>query len=135
MLGFTDYVAALKKSGATHLFPEWYDDGMKALERAEIKFRVTGKKAILNHHFPKFLPKRFNQTCRDKVKITDKRKDFYAFRHTFKTGLAQEGVSKDIRDNLTGHADSSAGSVYVHDVSLAAMRDAIEEMKFDGIDL
>jgi integrase len=132
-LGFTDYVAALRKSGATHLFPEWYSDGMKALKRAEDKSRLTGKPTILNHHFPKFLPKRFNQTYRDKVKITDKRKDFYAFRHTFKTGLAQAGVSRDVRDNLTGHADSSAGSVYVHDVSLVAMRDAVEKIKFDGL--
>jgi len=61
-LGFADYVAALSMSGASHLFPKWYSDGMKALERAEVKSRLTGKKAILNHHFPKFLPKRFNQT-------------------------------------------------------------------------
>lgn len=87
----------------------------------------------LKHHFPKFIPKQFNDTYRKKIGLTDARKVFYSFRHTFKTGLAQAGVSKDIRDNLTGHADSSAGSVYVHDVSFVAMQEAIGKLRFDGI--
>jgi len=134
-LGFADYVAVLRQSGAKHLFPEWYADGMKALRRAEAKAQATGTPITLNHHFPKFIPRRFNVTYRRKIGIVDSRKDFYAFRHTFKTGLAQAGVSKGIRDDLTGHADSSAGSVYVHGVSLDAMKEGIEKLKFDGMNL
>ena len=133
-LGFETHVAALRKGGKTHLFPEWYGDGQKARSSADAKAKVTGIPITLDKHYPKFIPRRFNVTYRKKVGITDSRKDFYSFRHTFKTGLAQAGVPRDIRDNLTGHADSSAGSVYVHDVSLIAMKDGIEKLKFEGLE-
>jgi integrase len=134
-LGFGDYVAGLKKSGATHLFPEWYGDGMKAFKRAEDKSKLTGKPMVVKHHFPKFIPRKFNIAYRAKIMITDDRKDFYSFRHTFKTGLSQAGVGKDTRDSLTGHADTSAGATYVHDLSLVTMKDAIERLKFEGLNV
>ena len=45
------------------------------------------------------------------------------------------GVSKDMRDLLSGHTDSSAGAAYVHDHSLVAMRSAMEKLRFDGVDV
>jgi hypothetical protein len=39
------------------------------------------------------------------------------------------------RDYLCGHHDDSAGSVYVHDVSVEAMQAAIEKLHFDGFEL
>ncbi len=110
-LDFMKHVDALRKAGETHLFPGWYGDGTKSLKRAETMAKTTGTPVSLDKHFPKFLPRRFNVTYLKKVGIQDARKVFYSFRHTFKTGLAQAGVGKDIRDSLTGHADSSAGAV------------------------
>jgi hypothetical protein len=40
-------------------------------------------------------------------------------------------VDKATRDYLTGHVDGSAGAVYVHDVSVEAMANAIEKITFD----
>lgn len=134
-LGFTDHVAALRKKGATHLFPEWYSDGMNARKKAEIKAKDTGKPMTQNHHFPKFIPRKFNTTYKKEIGITDAKKVFHSFRHSFKTGLSQAGVSKDIRNSLSGHSDSSAGAAYVHDVSFTALRDGIEKLRFDGLNI
>jgi hypothetical protein len=38
-------------------------------------------------------------------------------------------------DHLCGHRDGSAGSVYVHGVSVEALRDAVERLQFDGFDI
>lgn len=132
-LGFGEYVEGLRRNGAAHLFPVWYERGTQSKAQANAKTKATGQPDTLDKHFPKFIPRRFNDTYRKKVGIHDARKDFYAFRHTFKTGLAQAGVVKDVRDSLTGHVDSSPGAVYVHDVSLEALRDAIERLQFDGL--
>jgi integrase len=134
-LGFNKYVQSLRTKGETHMFPQWYKDGMDALGRAQAISDRTGKPMALAHHFPKFIPKIFNNAYRKKVGINDPRKVFYSFRHTFKTGLAQAGVGKDLRDILAGHSDSSAGAGYIHDGSITALRDAIEKLKFDGLSL
>ncbi|TCT12657.1 phage integrase family protein [Tepidamorphus gemmatus] len=134
-LGFNDRVASLRQAGETHMFPEWYRQGLEAKAKAERKAKATGEHVTLNQFFPRFIPRRFNVTYRAKVGITDKRKDFYAFRHTFKTGLSYAGVNRDIRDYLTGHHDTSAGSVYVHDISIERMHEAINQLRFDGFPL
>jgi integrase len=73
--------------------------------------------------------------CCPKLGIHDPRKNFYSFRHTFKTGLARAGVDKPTRDYLCGHNDASAGAIYVHDISIEAMKQAIEKLQFDGFAL
>ena len=41
-----------------------------------------------------------------------------------------------IRDSyICGHSDQSAGAVYVHGVSIEAMKAAVESLHFDGLDL
>jgi hypothetical protein len=45
------------------------------------------------------------------------------------------GVPKDVRDYLTGHHDKSPGSVYEHDVSIEHMKEALDQLRFDGLDL
>ena len=42
------------------------------------------------------------------------------------------GVAKDLRDQLCGHADNSAGAAYVYGGSVEAMKAAIEKLPFDG---
>jgi integrase len=134
-LGLEQRVTELRKCGGMHLFPRWYRQGQQARERAEAKAKETGLPPALNQYYPKFLPKRVNVTYLPKVGVKAPGKDFYSFRHTFKTGLARAGVGKDVRDYLAGHNDRSAGSVYVHDISIEAMKAAIDRLYFDGLDL
>jgi integrase len=130
-LGLEKRVARLRKEGATHLFPTWYAKGMKAKAKAS---NGSGG-AALNHYFPRFIPKVFNNLHLPAVGIEDRNKSWHSFRHTFKTGLARAGVTKDLRDDLCGHKDYSAGAAYVHETSVEAMRDAVERLHFDGLDL
>jgi hypothetical protein len=50
----------------------------------------------------------------------------------FKTIL---GVARDMRDELCGQADNSAGAGYVHEGLIEAMKAAIEKPTFDGFTL
>ena len=128
-LGIEDRIEELRKSRKTHLFPDWYKKGVEA-KRAK-----KDGEATLNLYFPRFIPKSFNRSFLRKVGISDKRKKWHSFRHTFKTGLSLAGVPRDMRDDLCGHADNSAGAAYVHGKSVEAMRDAVEKLHFDGLDL
>lgn len=128
-LGFEKRVAKLRASGATHLFPEWYEKGMKAKRNAQAKGSLT-----LNHYFPRYLPKTFNRTIKLQLGI-QKRKSFHSFRHSFKSALKDAGVEKAMRDDLCGHDDDSAGAVYLHGDSIAAKKTAIEKLRFDGFTL
>jgi hypothetical protein len=103
-LGFEKHVAALRKRKETHLFPVWYREGMAA------KAAKPDEEATIDHYFPRFLPRRFNVTYKPKVGIVDDRKTWHSFLHTFKTGLKMAGVVKDMRDQLAGHSDKSAGA-------------------------
>lgn len=129
-MGFEKRVKALRAERASHFFPAWYQQGVDAK-----KLAASRGKRTLNHHWPKFVPKRFNVTYLPKVGISDPTKSWHSFRHSFKTGLARAGVSRDLRDALAGHDDNSAGAGYVHDYSVAALREAIEKLTFDGFPL
>ena len=126
-LGFEKHVAALRATGATHLFPNWYRKGIEAKRKAQANGKTT-----LNLYFPRFIPKAFCVTILPKVGINDGRKTWHSFRHTFKTGLARAGVPRSMQDDLCGHTDSSAGAGYVHGESVEAMKEAIEKLRFDG---
>lgn len=126
-LGLEKRVAELRAKGATHLFPIWYRKGMEAKARAQ-----KAGKVVLNHFFPRFIPKVFNSTTLPRLGVDDSRKTWHSFRHTFKTGLRDGGVEKAMRDDLCGHEDNSAGAVYLHGESIEAMKIAIEKLQFDG---
>jgi integrase len=134
-LGLEQRIAELRKAGETNLFPVWYQQGQHARKLAEDGAEREGRAVTINQHYPKYLPKRINVTYLPSINVKAKGKDFYSFRHCFKTGLSLAGVSKDIRDYLTGHHDKSPGSVYEHDVSIEAMKEAIDRLSFDGVDL
>jgi integrase len=135
-LGIRDRLAELSIQHQPMFFPIWHSQGVQARVRAEEKAKKEGKVGTsLNQHFPKYLSKRVNVTYLPKVKVKTAFNDFYSFRHTFKTNLSLSGVEKATRDYLCGHRDSSAGSVYVHDVSVQRMKEAVDSLSFDGFDL
>ena len=130
-LGLDKRVAELRRAQQTHLFPNWHRD----CEDTRRKTEGNGKPPMINHFYPRFIPRRFNTTYMPKVGIHDSRKVWHSFRHTFKTGLARAGVSRSVQDDLCGHDDNSAGAAYIHDTSIEAMKEAIEKLRFDGFEL
>ena len=116
-LGLEDRIKNLRASGAAHLFPAWY------------------KKGEARANWADYLCRSFNVTVKKNLGIADRKKVFHSFRHTFKTGLARAGVHYSTCELLCGHADNSAGAVYVHAVSVEAMKEAIEKLRFDGFTL
>ena len=98
----------------------------------EAKAKAPKETATLDHYFPRYLPRRFNVTYLKNVGIVDDRKSWHSFRHSFKSGLRMAGVAKDMRDQLAGHSDKSAGAGYEHGQPVEAMKSAIELLKFDG---
>ena len=127
-LKLPSHIEKLRKNGAYHLFPDWHGKGLEDKARARANGSVT-----LNQYFPRFIPKRFNDTYMAKVGIQDSRKSWHSFRHTFKTGLARAGVPRPIQDDLCGHSVYSAGGVYILEISVEAMKEAIDKLHFDGL--
>ena len=64
-----------------------------------------------------------------KIGITDSRKVFHSFRHTFKTACREAGVLEEIHDALTGHSGGGVGRTY-GDVPLKTLAEAIAKLKF-----
>jgi hypothetical protein len=44
-------------------------------------------------------------------------------------------VTRSVSDEITGHDDSSSGGGYIHETLIEAMKDALEKVQFDGLDL
>jgi len=89
-LGFLDYVAAIRASGSTLLFPDVEVEG-GALRIKEVS-------------------RRLNQLV-DEV-LTRKELVFYSLRHTFKARARAAGVSPDMERQMTGHAPPDVSGRY-----------------------
>jgi integrase len=103
-LGLLDYVNDLRARGDTLLFSEWDPE-----DKVNRWFLRT------------FLPK---------LKIDAKEKVFHSFRHNLKTELVRSGCTKELHDLITGHDDQSVSAVYVHDVPIKRMAEALNRVKF-----
>ena len=88
--GFIDYVQQVKPSKL--LFPH-------------LKLNPRGK---LAGYFSNF----FSGYLRSKSKITDKRKAFHSFRHTFKDVCRKVGIEEAVHDALTGHTGNAVSRMY-----------------------
>lgn len=89
-LGFLDYVAAVRASGSTLLFPD------VAVEGGGLRSKEASR--------------RLNQLV-DEV-IVRKEVTFYSLRHTFKARARIAGVSADIERQMTGHAAPDVSGQY-----------------------
>lgn len=108
--GLLEHVKGLRIRGETRLFPDW-------LPARSGKYADT-------------IPRWFNRTLLPSLGITQREKCFHSLRHTLKTALARAGVQRQISDAITGHADSSVAAIYIHDVPLRAMADALGSVSF-----
>jgi len=112
--GFIDYVQQHKP--AQLLFPH-------------LKPNPRGK---LGGYFTNF----FSFYLRQRVRITDKRKVFHSFRHTFKDICRKVGIEEAVHDALTGHTNNAVSRRYGNEqYPLEPLFAAMERYDIAGLDL
>lgn len=112
--GFLDYVESVRSR--RFLFPE-----LKPNPRQK-----------LGGYFSNF----FSGYLRKRLRITDTRKVFHSFRHTFKDICRRVGIDEAVHDALTGHTAPHAGRRYGNEhYPLEPLFAAIEQFEVQGLDL
>lgn len=78
----------------------------------------------------------FSVYLRKKVGITDTRKVFHSFRHTFKDACRSAGIEEAVHDALTGHTSAAVSRQYGNDqFPISPLFKAIEHFEITGLDL
>lgn len=67
--------------------------------------------------------------------ITDSRKVFHSFRHTFKTACRAAGLGKEIHDALTGHKSGDVGDAYGEGYPVSVLGPMLAKISYPGLDL
>lgn len=112
--GFLDYAESVR--GRRWLFPD-------------LKPNPRGK---LGGYFSNF----FSHYLRKTVGITDHRKVFHSFRHTFKDACRNVGIDEAVHDALTGHTAPGAGRKYGNDqYPLPPLFEAMAKFDIEGLKL
>jgi len=113
--GFMEYVEERKASGNPRLFHKL---------RPDVHGQVTGNWSKWYGRYARSLG------------ITDKRKVFHSYRHSFKHFCRESGISEDVHDALTGHANGSVGRDYAfRHFPLSRLAEAIRRFRVPGLDL
>jgi integrase len=71
----------------------------------------------------------------DDLGITDPRKVFHSFRHTFKRACRAARIEEELHDALTGHTSASVGRRYGDGVPLEVLAEAVAKVSYKGLDL
>ncbi|WP_198005558.1 DUF6538 domain-containing protein [Thioalkalivibrio thiocyanodenitrificans] len=115
-VGFVRYVERLREQGAMQVFPALKPD------------RHGKYSAAFSKAFMKYL--------RKELGISDRRKVFHSFRHTFRDACREAGLDEEISDALMGHANSQKmGRRYGSSFSLRRLNEAIGTIKYPGLDV
>ncbi|MCZ6744742.1 MAG: site-specific integrase, partial [Alphaproteobacteria bacterium] len=117
--GFLQYVSERRKSSkgdSARLFP-----GLK-----------PDSQGILTGNFSK----RFGRHLRARLKITDTRKTFHSFRHTFKDACRAAEIENVISDALQGHSSGTVSAAYgTGYYPLSVLAAAMAKVHYPGLDL
>jgi integrase len=115
-LGFLRYVEDVRASGCEHLFPG-------------LAWGEGGPGRVIGRWFNKSVLRR---ACR----ITDRKKSFHCFRHTFTTLADRGAVVKTITRTINGHSTGTAvdDKSYVRKGTLLECQTAIEQLDFPAVD-
>lgn len=108
-LGFLDYVSTKREQGAAKIFGD-----------------MPGPVANRSTHYFS----RWWGLQRKAFKITDGKKTFHSFRHTFKDACRNAGIPEDVSDALTGHAHNSVGRSYGVGHSLPVLAEWISRISY-----
>lgn len=106
--GFIEYMAHLERSKAERLFPD--------LELAS------------KNSYSQPVSKWFTRFRRE-IGITNPKKTFHSFRHTFKDMCREAGLSQEIHDALTGHGKATVSNSYGAGFSLKVLNDAVQKIE------
>jgi integrase len=102
----------------------------------EYRFLFPALKPNPRHKLGGYFSTFFSSYLRKRVRITDKRKVFHSFRHTFKDICRRIGIDEAVHDALTGHTAPHAGRRYGNEhYPLEPLFDAIERFDIQGLDL
>ncbi len=112
--GFLEYVEERRRSGDVRLFPDL---------RADKHGQLTGNWA-----------KWWGRYART-IGITDRRKVFHSFRHTFKTACRAAGIGKEFHDAMTGHSSGDVGDQYGDKYPVGVLARELEKVAYEGLDL
>lgn len=115
-LGFLDYVEAMQAQRQAQLFP--------ALKRGQY------------HELTDSFTRWWGYYAR-KNGLTEPRKTFHSFRHTFKARCRAAGIAEELHDKLTGHSSVSVGRQYGagDETELALLAKEIAKIEFPGLEL
>lgn len=111
--GFLDYVEARRKARDDRLFPKL------ASERDEVTAAWS---------------KWWGRYARQHG-ISDRRKVFHSFRHTFKDACRAAGIEEAIFDTLQGHRGAGVSRSYGLGYPLSVLASAISKVSYPGLDL
>ncbi len=105
--GLLDHVETIKATGATRLFPE-----------------LQPTRGKLGH-----APSKWFGRYKTKLGITDTKKTFHSYRHTFIDDLRDSGVQDSLIKRMVGHEDSSVTfGIYGSRTPMKAMFEAIQHI-------
>ncbi len=113
--GFIKYHKLMANIGANRLFPELKPDAHG---------HITGNWS-----------KWFGRYLRQNIGIKNPKLVFHSFRHTFKDGCRDAGLSEEIHDALTGHSGGTIGRVYGAGHSLRVLAKSIAKVRYPGLDI
>lgn len=103
-IGLLEYVESIRASGVTRVFPD--------LEPTRGKYGHA--------------PSKWFSRYKAKMGVSDPRKTFHSFRHTFVDDLREAGVQDSLIKGMVGHEDGSVTfGVYGSRTPLSAMREAL----------
>jgi integrase len=111
-LGFKEYCDALRKLGATMLFPD-------------LKANQFGK-------YTKEASRRANRVI-NKCASADMRLVFHSLRHKFKDEGRAARVQDSILDQICGHAPATVGARYGEGVDLRSLQENLSLLRFDAV--
>lgn len=111
-LGWLEYVESIRTNGATRVFPD--------LEPTRGKYGHA--------------PSKWFGRFKSKMGLTNPRKTFHSFRHTFVDDLREAGVQDSLIKRMAGHEDNAVTfGVYGSRVLLNAMREALNLIGLDQV--
>jgi integrase len=114
--GFLEYVSEMRARKAKRLFPALVEDSAG---------RLTGNWS-----------KWFGRYLRDAIGISDPKKTFHSFRHSFKDACREADIREDVHDALTGHSGGGVGRAYGGEAfPLKPLAKAIERVRYPGMKL
>ncbi len=114
--GFLRYLDRLRNKGEIRLFPDLRPDRFG-------KYSAAFSKAFMKH-------------IREELGITDRRKVFHSFRHTFRDACREAGLDEEISDALMGHSNTQRmGRRYGSTFSIRRLNEAIRRIHYPGLEI